>query len=105
MEIMSIAFDKHNRLFGTGLTVYFDHPEGSPVVLIDVGTGETELLGYSQTVYANHGGDIMPSRVKIAHRRHNGEYQCKWVSMRSLPAHLAHGDYVPGSAGHDCDCP
>jgi len=105
MEVMSIAFDKHDQLLGTGLTVYFDHPEGSPVMSIDVTTGEATLLGYSQTVLANHGGDIMPNRVKIAHRESDGSYSCQWIGMRALEAHLAHGDYVPGSAGHDCDCP
>ena len=105
MEIMSIAFDKHDVLYGTGLTVHWFDPNGSPVMKIDPNTGETELLGYSHTTDYNHGGDIMPSRVKIAHRKGNGDYVCKYVSMQSLPAHLAHGDYVPGSAGHDCDCP
>ena len=105
MEVMSIAFDKHDVLYGTGLTVYYDHPEGSPVMRIDVNTGEATLLGYSQTALANHGGDIMPARVKVAHLNEYGEFECKTISMNALPAHLAHGDYVPGAAGYDCECP
>jgi len=72
---------------------------------IDVETGEATLLGYSQTALANHGGDTMPTRVKIAHRKKDGSYKCQTISLNALPAHLAHGDYVPGTAGHDCDCP
>jgi hypothetical protein len=59
MEIMSIAFDTDDVLYGTGLTVYWDHPEGSPVMRIDPYTGQTDLLGYSQTSSYNHGGDIL----------------------------------------------
>jgi hypothetical protein len=103
--IMSIAFDKHDVLYGTGLTTSWSHPDGSPVMKIDPQTGATELLGYSLTSNYNHGGDIMPNLVKIAHLNSDGEWECVYVSMRSLPAHLADGDYVPGSAGHDCDCP
>lgn len=105
MEVMSIAFDSHNVLYGTGLTVHYDDPRGSPVMRIDPATGETELLGYSHTQYANHGGDIMPSTVRIAHNLGNGRFKCQTISMAALPVHLAHGDYVPGTVGHDCDCP
>jgi hypothetical protein len=59
MEIMSIAFDADNVLYGTGLTVYWDHPDGSPVMEIDPYTGETAMLGYSFTSSYNHGGDIL----------------------------------------------
>ena len=105
MEVMSIAFDKHDVLYGSGLTVHWIDPNGSPVMKIDPQTGETELLGYSHTADYNHGGDIMPNMVRIAHLNDDGEYECVNVGMSSLPAHLAHGDYVPGSLGHDCDCP
>ncbi len=105
MEVMSIAFDKHNVLYGTGLTVYFNHPDGSPVMRIDTGTGAATLLGYSHTQWANHGGDILPEQVRIAHRKANGTFECRTISLNALPAHLAHGDYVPGTVGHDCDWP
>ena len=105
MEVMSIAFDKHNVLYGTGLTTFFDHPEGSPVMRIDTGTGEATLLGYSQTTYANHGGDIMPTEVRVAHLLPNGRYNCITINMNALPAHLARGGFVLGSAGHPCECP
>jgi len=67
MEIMSIAFTADDVLYGTGLTVYWLHPEGSPVMRIDPYTGESELLGYSQTSDYNHGGDIMPSHLSTSH--------------------------------------
>jgi len=105
MEIMSIAFDKHDVLYGTGLTVYWEHPDGSPVMRIDPYTGASELLGYSHTPNYNHGGDILPDEVRIAHATGNGQYKCMTVGMSSLEAHLAHGDYVPGTVGHSCDCP
>lgn len=105
MEVMSIAFDKHNVLYGTGLTTFFNHPEGSPVMRIDTGTGEATLLGYSQTTHANHGGDIMPTEVRVAHLLPNGRYNCITINMNALPAHLARGAFVLGSAGHPCECP
>jgi hypothetical protein len=105
MEIMSIAFDKHNVLYGTGLTTLYDHPEGSPVMRIDVDTGEGTLVGYSQTTYANHGGDIMPTTVRVAHLLPNGRYNCITINMNALPAHLARGGFVLGSAGYPCECP
>ena len=47
----------------------------------------------------------MPTQVRVAHRQGKGGYHCITISMNALPAHLAHGDYVPGTAGHDFDCP
>jgi hypothetical protein len=104
MEVMSIAFDSKGDLYGTAMTVYYFDPAWSPVMKIDTKTGKTELLGYTNQVY-NHGGDIMPKYVSVAHRQGNGDYKCTKIGMRDLDAHLAHGDYVPGSAGHSCECP
>ncbi|MFB3909450.1 MAG: hypothetical protein ACE15D_13735 [Candidatus Eisenbacteria bacterium] len=105
-EVMSIAFDDHDVLHGTGLTTFWDPPDGSPVMRIDTETGWATFIGYTMTKYANHGGDIMPSKVKVAHLNDEGEYQCIEISLDALPKHLAHGDYVPGTVEHpDCDCP
>jgi len=104
MEVMSIAFDKHDNLFGTAMTTWYEDPQGSPVMQIDVNTGEGTLVGYTQLPY-NHGGDIMPSRVRIAHLDDEGQYACIDVGLGSLPAHMAHGDYVPGTAGSPDACP
>jgi len=46
----------------------------------------------------NHGGDILPMEVRIAHLEGDGTYQGVTISMNALAAHLAHGDYVPGTA-------
>jgi hypothetical protein len=105
MEVMSIAFDKHNILYGTCLTVYWVHPDGTPVMQIDPYSGETVLLGYSHTADYNHGGDIMPTEVNVCHRKGNGGYVPITISLNALPDHLAHGDIVPGTAGQDCGCP
>jgi hypothetical protein len=105
MEVMSIAFDARDQLYGTGLTVHYDHPDGSPVMKIDTETGVATLLGYSHTQYANHGGDILPSTVRICHRTGNGRYVPLTVSLSALPAHRAHGDIVPGVDTADCGCP
>ncbi|MCP4293880.1 MAG: hypothetical protein GY780_18780 [bacterium] len=106
MMIMSIAFDKHDRLFGTAMVGFCEicDPYHSPIMKIDSETGEGTLLGYSELGY-NHGGDTKPHRVKVAHRNRQGEYSCRTISLRALPAHLAHGDYVPGTNGYDCECP
>jgi hypothetical protein len=106
MMIMSIAFDKHDVLYGTGIVGFCQvcDPMHSPIMRIDPTTGEGTLLGYSLLGY-NHGGDTMPTEVRVAHRLGNGNYSCITVNLSALPAHLAHGDYVPGTNGHGCDCP
>jgi hypothetical protein len=106
MMIMSIAFDKHDRLFGTAMVGFCEvcDPSHSPIMEIDPATGEGEVLGWSTLGY-NHGGDTMPEKVRIAHLEDDGSYTCESINLSALPAHLAHGDYVPGTDGHDCDCP
>lgn len=104
-EVMSIAFDDHDVLYGTGLTTFWDPPDGSPVMRINTATGWATFIGYSMTQFANHGGDIMPTKVRVAHRTDGGGFQCLEINMGDLPDHLAHGDYVPGTNGHSCDCP
>jgi hypothetical protein len=106
MMIMSIAFDKHDRLYGTamvGFCVVCD-PAHSPIMRIDPYTGEGTVLGWSELGY-NHGGDTMPTEIRIVHKAAGEKDVCITVDPKSLPTHLAHGDYVPGTNGYDCDCP
>ena len=103
-EVMSIAFDENDVLYGTAMNVEWGTGHGSPVMRIDTTTGQATFLGFTEQV-ENHGGDIMPTQVRVAHRQGKGGYHCITISMNALPAHLAHGDYVPGTAGHDFDCP
>jgi len=101
MEVMNIAFDRHDVLWASairGFSPCFGYIN-SPVMWIDVDTGEATVVGYAYTGGQNHGGDIMPTRVTIAHRKPNGQYQTKTIPLEALPAHLAHGDYVPGTVG------
>jgi len=105
MEVMSIAFDEHDVLWSTamrGFSMCWD--VNTPVLTIDVNTGMATLVGYTNQVY-NHGGDIMPKMVRVAHRRPGGGYTCISIHLNDLPAHLAHGDYVPGTNGKACTCP
>ncbi len=105
MMIMSIAFDKHDNLWGTGIIGFCEVCEDpSPIMEIDPYSGEGTLLGFNDLGY-NHGGDTMPTKVRIAHLNGDGDYECKTISLNALPAHLAHGDFVPGTDGHDCECP
>lgn len=101
MEIMNIAFDERDNLWGSAIRGFSPCMgyKNAPVMKIDVNTGEGTLIGYAQTGGQNHGGDIMPSKVRIMHRTGNGGYKPITVSMSSLAAHLAHGDYVPGTVG------
>jgi hypothetical protein len=103
MEVMSIAFDKHDVLYGTAMTVYYEDPNGSPVLRIDVGTGDAELIGYTHRAY-NHGGDIMPEKVTVCHLTGKGTYVPVSVNLNALPTHRAHGDIVPGIDTDDCGC-
>jgi hypothetical protein len=105
MMVMSIAFDKHDVLYGTAMVGFcaICDPMISPIMQIDTTTGEGTVLGHSELGY-NHGGDTMPTEVRIAHRTGSGDFRCLTVSLSALSEHLAHGDYVPGTAGHDCNC-
>jgi hypothetical protein len=104
MMIMSIAFDDRDVLYGTamvGFCVVCD-PMISPIMRINPHTGHGTVLGESVLGY-NHGGDTMPTEVRIAHRQGHGRYRLMTIPLSALPAHLAHGDYVPGVGGHPCD--
>jgi hypothetical protein len=101
MEIMDIAFDDHDVLWGSAIRGFSPCTgfKNSPVMRIDVNTGEGTLIGYAHTGGQNHGGDIVPTKVTVAHRKGNGRYTLIDINMNALAAHLAHGDYVPGTVG------
>ena len=103
MEVMSIAFDDHDVLFGTAMTVNYDDPHGSPVLRIDTTTGAATLLGYTDQYY-NHGGDIMPTTVKVCHLTGRGRFVTLKVGLDALAEHQAHGDIVPGLNAAGCNC-
>jgi hypothetical protein len=68
MMIMSIAFDKHDVLYGTAIVGFWvTSVTNAPIMRIDTKTGEGTLLGWSTLGY-NHGGDTMPTEVRVAHR-------------------------------------
>ncbi len=96
-EVMTIAFDDKDVLYGTAINVEWDTGHGAPVMKIDTVTGQTTQLGFTEKPY-NHGGDIYPTKVTVAHRK-GGGYQMITINIEALPAHLAHGDYVPGTVG------
>lgn len=101
MEIMNIAFDKNDVLWGSAIRGFSPCTGfiNAPVMKIDVNTGEGTVVGYAYTGGQNHGGDIMPTRVTIAHRMAHGRFREMTIPMEALAAHLAHGDYVPGTVG------
>lgn len=101
-EIMMLAFDDHDVLYASAMNANTSEP--GPVMTIDLRSGHATVIGYTGQLI-NHGGDIMPKMVRVAHRQGNGSYTCIIINMRDLAAHLAHGDYVPGTGGHSCDCP
>jgi len=101
MEVMDIAFDEHDVLWASAMRG-FSWCTGftnAPVMRIDTNTGQATVVGYAWTGVQNHGGDIMPTRVSIAHRKGNGSFQDITIAIEDLPEHLAHGDYVPGTVG------
>ena len=101
---MSIAFDKNDVLWGTavvGFCVVCDNLTG--IMRINQVTGEGTLLGIDGVQGTNHCGDTMPSDVRIRHRRGDGDFKPMTVSIDALRAHLAHGDFVPGTDGHPCE--
>ena len=99
--IMNIAFDDHDNLYGSAIRgfSYCMGYKNAPVMKIDQWTGEGTVIGYAHTGGQNHGGDIMPTKVRVMHLMGNGNYKPITVAMNALPAHLAHGDYVPGTVG------
>lgn len=101
VEVMNMAFDDHDVLWGSAIRGFSPCTGfiNAPVMRIDVNTGEATVVGYAYTGGQNHGGDIMPASVKIAHRTARGSFVEMTVAMSALPAHLAHGDYVPGTVG------
>ena len=101
IEVMNIAFDDNDTLWGSAIRGFSPCAGfiNAPVVKIDVNTGQATVVGYAETGGQNHGGDIMPSKVTVAHRSGNGKSVNIVISMAALPAHLAHGDYVPGTVG------
>jgi hypothetical protein len=102
--VMSIAFDKHDVLWGTAVVGFCNVCDNlTGVMRINQVTGEGTLLGIDGVQGTNHGGDTMPSDVRIQHRTGNGHFHPMTVSIEALPAHLAHGDYVPGTDGHPCE--
>lgn len=101
MEVMNLAFDENDVLWASCIRG-FSNCMGfvnAPVMRIDVNTGEGTVVGYAYTGGQNHGGDIMPNKVPVAHRTANGQFVNIVVNMTALPAHLGHGDYVPGTVG------
>ena len=104
MEVMSIAFDEDDVLWATAMKGCSAAPGNSPVMRVDTQTGAATIVGYTNQPY-NHGGDICPTTVRVAHRKGESDFVCIEVSLDALPAHLAHGDFVPGTSGHAYDCP
>lgn len=101
MEVMDIAFDDHDVLWGSAIRGFSPCTGfiNAPVMKINVHTGRATVVGYAETGGQNHGGDIYPTRVTIAHRLPNGHFRPMTIPMQALAAHLAHGDYVPGTVG------
>ena len=103
MEVMSIAFDEHDNLWGTAIKGFSPDLGNSPVLEIDTHTGATTLVGYTDKPF-NHGGDFRPAKVTVCHRK-KGRYDTIRIDLDDLPAHRAHGDIVPGTDGYGCECP
>jgi hypothetical protein len=101
MEVMDIAFDDHDVLWGSAIRGFSPCTgyKNAPVLRIDTTTGQATIVGYAQTGGQNHGGDIMPTWVTIEHRAQDGKFVTMKIAMEALAGHLAHGDYVPGTVG------
>jgi hypothetical protein len=61
MEVMSIVFDNANIMWATAMRGFSMCTEvNSPVMRINVRTGNARVIGYTNQVY-NHGGDFLKS--------------------------------------------
>ena len=108
MEVMDIAFDENDVLWASAIRGFSPCPgfKNAPVMRIDVNTGEGFVVGYAHTGGQNHGGDIMPSKVKVCHKAgKSGRYVSLEISLMDLADHRAHGDLVPGVDFEGCNCP
>lgn len=106
MEVMTIAFSsegKSETLWATAMRGFSYDFGNAPVMTIDTRTGNATLVGWTDKAF-NHGGDTMPTKVKVCHRTGNGKYNPITVALEALPAHRAHGDLVPG-VDRGCGCP
>ncbi|MDM7914310.1 MAG: hypothetical protein QUU85_03465 [Candidatus Eisenbacteria bacterium] len=106
IELMNIAFDENDVLYASAIRGFSPctEPINCPVLRIDVNTGDATLIGWTWLGTPggggqNHGGDIMPQHVTIAHRNPDGQYKEMRIPIEALQGHLAHGDYVPGTVG------
>lgn len=106
MEVMGIAFDQNDVLYATAMRGFSSCLDfiNTPVMRIDVETGQATVLGYAWTGGQVHGGDIYPATVKVCHATANGRYVPLTIPMNALAAHRAHGDLVPGVDADDCAC-
>jgi hypothetical protein len=102
MEIMSIAFDENDVLWATAMKGFsWCDDNDAPLMSVDVETGVATVVGYTHQGY-NHGGDIMPSKVRICHQAgKSGKFVSLEIGIESLQDHLDHGD----SVGCDCAAP
>ena len=86
-------------------TFFWDVFAYSTFARVDTRTGNAAVLGYTH-LYYNHGGDIMPTKVKVCHVAQRGhKYVPIEIALEDLADHRAHGDLVPGVDFPGCDCP
>lgn len=106
MEVMTLAFDQRDVLYAAAMRGFSSCLEfiNTPVMRIDTHTGQATVIGYLQTGGQCHGGDIMPTAVRICHRSRGDHFVPMTIPLSALPAHRAHGDFVPGVDPGDCGC-
>jgi hypothetical protein len=106
VEVMSIGFDENDVLYAMPMVAFHrpvleldGQPHGAPLMQIDPVTGDATVVAW--TGQPNfHGGDFppSPSRVDVCHRK-GGRYGTIEIASSALPAHLNHGDILPGPDG------
>jgi hypothetical protein len=80
-------------------------PPGIPASQADASsTGEAQASeGETQAIAEEVNGGSGNS-APICHRHPKGDYRLLMVSPSAIPAHLDHGDVLPGTAGLDTQC-
>tara|TARA_R110002073_G_scaffold300298_1_gene467596 strand:- start:9076 stop:10113 length:1038 start_codon:yes stop_codon:yes gene_type:complete len=97
--VMSIDFDRRNRLYGSTTEAWLPVFAESAFMRINHHTGQVSLVSESNGLGAVHGGEFAPDFGRICYAGHEVP-----VPMRFVQSLLDWGATLPSGVGSDCGC-